>query len=66
MHYMHPKRMRGDIEDGIEHIEIPAGINDDSKDSLALKGINIFLKFQALNCFNEIKFKCFPILHYCL
>ncbi|XP_033210449.1 zinc finger protein DPF3 isoform X2 [Belonocnema kinseyi] len=37
MHYMHPKRVRGDIEDGIEHVEIPVGINDDSKDSLALK-----------------------------
>ena len=41
MHYFHPKRMRGDIEDGIEHVEIPSGVNDDSKDSLALKGKTI-------------------------
>ena len=33
--------MRGDIEDGIEHVEIPSGVNDDSKDSLALKGKTI-------------------------
>lgn len=39
MHYLHPKRTRGDIEDGIEGIEGNiAGINDDSKDSVALKG----------------------------
>ncbi|XP_043477919.1 zinc finger protein ubi-d4 A isoform X3 [Leptopilina heterotoma] len=37
MHYLHPKRVRGDIEDGIEHVEITSGINDDSKESLALK-----------------------------
>jgi hypothetical protein len=41
MHYFHPKRIiRGDIEDGVDCIESTApGANDDSKDSLALKGI---------------------------
>lgn len=39
MHYMHPKRTRGDVEDGIEGIEGNiTGVNDDSKDSVALKG----------------------------
>ncbi|XP_051165915.1 zinc finger protein ubi-d4 isoform X6 [Leptopilina boulardi] len=37
MHYLHPKRVRGDIDDGIEHVEITSGLNDDSKESLALK-----------------------------
>lgn len=41
MNYFHPKRViRGDIEDGIECSESTMpGANDDSKDSLALKGI---------------------------
>ncbi|XP_012287051.1 zinc finger protein ubi-d4 A isoform X2 [Orussus abietinus] len=39
MHYLHPKRTgRGDTEDGIEGTEgIVPGVNDDSKDSSALK-----------------------------
>ncbi|XP_015599849.1 zinc finger protein ubi-d4 B isoform X2 [Cephus cinctus] len=39
MHYLHPKRGgRGDIEDGIDGVEgILPGVNDDSKDSGALK-----------------------------
>ncbi|XP_012287052.1 zinc finger protein DPF3 isoform X3 [Orussus abietinus] len=45
MHYLHPKRTgRGDTEDGIEGTEgIVPGVNDDSKDSSALKG-NISIK----------------------
>lgn len=41
MHYLHPKRGgRGDIDDGIEGVDgIVAGLNDDSKDSAALKGL---------------------------
>lgn len=41
MHYLHPKRgVRGDLDDGIEGADgIMAGINDDSKESAALKGI---------------------------
>lgn len=38
MHYLHPKRGRGDIDDGIEVDGNVAGINDDSKESAALKG----------------------------
>lgn len=45
MNYFHPsKRMitRGDFEDGIECADSNGpGVNDDSKDSLALKGINL-------------------------
>ncbi|XP_057323123.1 zinc finger protein DPF3 isoform X3 [Microplitis mediator] len=39
MHYLHPKRgVRGDLDDGIEGADgIMAGINDDSKESAALK-----------------------------
>lgn len=39
MHYLHPKRgPRGDTEDGSEGIEAVTHVNDDSKDSVALKG----------------------------
>lgn len=38
MHYLHPKRPRGDIEDGTEGVEAVMHINDDSKDSVVLKG----------------------------
>ncbi|XP_029161068.1 zinc finger protein DPF3-like [Nylanderia fulva] len=39
MHYLHPKRgLRGDTEDGTEGIEAVTHINDDSKDSVVLKG----------------------------
>ena len=41
MHYLQPKRIiRGDIEDGLDaHIDgVIAGTNEDSKDSLGLKG----------------------------
>ncbi|CAD1474817.1 unnamed protein product, partial [Heterotrigona itama] len=38
MHYLHPKRgPRGDTEDGNEGIETVTHVNDDSKDSVALK-----------------------------
>ncbi|KAG7198901.1 hypothetical protein KM043_015721 [Ampulex compressa] len=38
MHYLHPKRgPRGDTEDGVEGVEIVTHVNDDSKDSVALK-----------------------------
>ncbi|CAG5101162.1 Similar to dpf3: Zinc finger protein DPF3 (Danio rerio), partial [Cotesia congregata] len=39
MHYLHPKRgVRGDIDDGVEGADgIIAGMNDDSKESAALK-----------------------------
>ncbi|XP_046751651.1 zinc finger protein ubi-d4 isoform X3 [Diprion similis] len=39
MHYLHPKRgTRGDIDDGVEGADgIVVGLNDDSKDSVALK-----------------------------
>ncbi|XP_012529787.1 zinc finger protein DPF3 isoform X2 [Monomorium pharaonis] len=37
MHYLHPKRPRGDIEDGTEGVETITHVNDDSKDSVALK-----------------------------
>ncbi|XP_017763549.1 PREDICTED: zinc finger protein DPF3 isoform X3 [Eufriesea mexicana] len=38
MHYLHPKRgPRGDTEDGNEGVEIVTHVNDDSKDSVALK-----------------------------
>lgn len=45
MHYFHPKRIiRGDVEDGVECIETSGapGANDDSKDSIPLKGNNEF------------------------
>ncbi|XP_011298383.1 zinc finger protein DPF3 isoform X1 [Fopius arisanus] len=38
MHYLHPKRGRGDLDDGIEVDGNVAGINDDSKESATLKG----------------------------
>jgi len=39
MHYLHPKRgPRGDTEDGTEGVETITHVNDDSKDSVALKG----------------------------
>ncbi|XP_015126214.1 zinc finger protein DPF3 isoform X3 [Diachasma alloeum] len=41
MHYLHPKRGRGDLDDGIEVDGNVAGINDDSKDSAALKGFTM-------------------------
>ncbi|XP_039307703.1 zinc finger protein DPF3 isoform X2 [Solenopsis invicta] len=38
MHYLHPKRgPRGDTEDGTEGVETITHVNDDSKDSVALK-----------------------------
>ncbi|XP_018056772.1 PREDICTED: zinc finger protein ubi-d4 A isoform X2 [Atta colombica] len=38
MHYLHPKRgLRGDTEDGTEGVETITHVNDDSKDSVALK-----------------------------
>ncbi|XP_012166266.1 zinc finger protein DPF3 isoform X3 [Bombus terrestris] len=38
MHYLHPKRgPRGDTEDGNEGVETVTHVNDDSKDSVALK-----------------------------
>ncbi|EFN77104.1 Zinc finger protein ubi-d4 A [Harpegnathos saltator] len=38
MHYLHPKRgPRGDTEDGVEGVETVTHVNDDSKDSVALK-----------------------------
>lgn len=44
MHYMQPKRgIRGDLEDGLDFPEgIMSHMNDDSKDSMALKGIFLF------------------------
>ena len=45
MHYLQPKRIiRGDIEDGMDvHIDgVVSGMNEDSKDSLALKGLLIY------------------------
>ncbi|XP_063981761.1 zinc finger protein DPF3 isoform X5 [Diachasmimorpha longicaudata] len=41
MHYLHPKRGRGDLDDGIEVDGNVAGINDDSKESAALKGFTM-------------------------
>lgn len=39
MHYLHPKRgPRGDTDDGVEGVETVTHVNDDSKDSVALKG----------------------------
>ncbi|XP_076681690.1 double PHD fingers d4 isoform X2 [Andrena cerasifolii] len=38
MHYLHPKRgPRGDPDDGVEGVEIVTHVNDDSKESVALK-----------------------------
>ncbi|KZC07733.1 Zinc finger protein DPF3 [Dufourea novaeangliae] len=38
MHYLHPKRgPRGDPEDGVEGVETITHVNDDSKESVALK-----------------------------
>lgn len=40
MHYLHPKRgPRGDTEDGSEGVETITHVNDDSKESVGLKGI---------------------------
>ena len=46
MHYLHPKRgPRGDTEDGNEGVETVTHVNDDSKDSVALKGNYIYYFF---------------------
>ncbi|KYM76478.1 Zinc finger protein DPF3, partial [Atta colombica] len=43
MHYLHPKRgLRGDTEDGTEGVETITHVNDDSKDSVALKDMDAY------------------------
>lgn len=43
MHYLHPKRGPRDTEDGVEGIESITHVNDDSKESMSLKGKYIYI-----------------------